>query len=264
MRTLSLIVAAAAVVFTPPALAADLPRAVPAKAPVLVAVPTWTGWYAGLNAGYGWGGEAIHISGDPAVTVAIGIANGVVPSTIAKDLKGFIGGGQVGYNHQFGQWMLGVEADIQWSDIKRNQTILTAVPGPFPPFRTSDEQKLEWLGTLRGRVGFSPAAPWLIYGTAGLAYGQVAVSGYSALNFPALPICTGTYCGASSLSSTEVGWTAGGGFEFAFARAWSVKAEYLYWTSARFRYSCLISWSAHRSHSRRTPWTSRATSRARA
>ncbi len=58
----------------------------------------------------------------PGATVAIGIANGVVPATIANNPKGFIGGGQVGYNHQFGQWVLGVEADLQWSDIKRDQT----------------------------------------------------------------------------------------------------------------------------------------------
>ena len=226
MRLLSLALAAIAVVSAQSALAADLPRAV-TKAPALVAVPSWTGWYAGLNAGYGWGGEAVGISGDPAL-LTIGIPNGVVPATIADKPKGFIGGGQVGYNYQINQWVLGVEADLQWSDIKRQQTILTATPG-FPPFRTSDEQKLDWFGTLRGRLGYVPSAPWLIYATAGLAYGQVSLSGYSALNFPGLPICTGTYCGTGSLSETQLGWTAGAGVEYALNRAWSLKAEYLYY-----------------------------------
>ena len=185
MRSLPLALAAAALA-AQAALAADLPRA-GTKAPAMVAAPSWSGWYAGLNAGYGWGDEAIDISGDPAL-LAIGIPNGVVPRTIAGDPKGFIGGGQLGYNRQFGPWVLGFEADLQWSDIKRDQTALSAVPG-FPPFRPSEEQKLEWLGTLRGRVGFSPAAPWLIYGTAGLAYGGVSLTGYSALNHPVFPPC---------------------------------------------------------------------------
>jgi outer membrane immunogenic protein len=228
MRALSLIVADGAVVCTPSALAADLPRAI-TKAPAMVAAPpTWTGWYAGINAGYGWGNEAAAISGDPALTIAVGIANGVVPSTIAKNPRGFIGGIQGGYNHQFGNWVLGAEADIQWSDIKREQTILTAVGGVFPPFRTSSEQSLDWLGTLRSRVGFVAAPQWLVYATGGLAYGQVSLSGYSALNHPVFPPCFLTYCGTGSASWTQVGWTAGAGFEFAFARAWSVKAEYLY------------------------------------
>lgn len=229
MRPLSLALAANALVFAQSALAADLPRAVPAKAPAMV-VPTatWTGFYAGLNAGYGWGSEAIGISGDPSV-LTVAIPNGIVPASIADNPKGFIGGGQIGYNHQFGQWVLGVEADLQWSDIKRSQTVLTAAPGGLPPFRTSDEQKLEWLGTLRGRVGFVPAPQWLIYGTAGLAYGSVSVSGYSALNHPVFPPCFLTYCGAASISDTQVGWAAGAGFEFGFAHNWSVKAEYLYY-----------------------------------
>lgn len=129
MRPLSLALAANALVFAQSALAADLPRAVPAKAPAMV-VPTatWTGFHAGLNAGYGWGSEAIGISGDPSV-LTVAIPNGIVPASIADNPKGFIGGGQIGYNHQFGQWVLGVEADLQWSDIKRSQTVLTAAPG---------------------------------------------------------------------------------------------------------------------------------------
>lgn len=207
--------------------AADLPR-MTSKAPVMVPVTGWTGWYAGLNAGYGWGNEAVAVTGDEFL-MAIGIPNGVVPASIAKNPGGFIAGGQIGYNRQINQWVLGVEADLQWSDIKRRQSIATAVPGGFPPFLTRDEQKLEWLGTLRGRVGYVLAPQWLIYGTAGLAYGGVSLSGYSALNHAVFPICTGSYCGAGSTSSTRVGWTAGAGVEYALTRPWSLKAEYLYY-----------------------------------
>jgi outer membrane immunogenic protein len=217
---------AAVAVLSSHAVAADLPRAI-TKAPVMVAAPTWTGWYAGVNVGYGWGGEAIAITGDPAL-MAIGIPNGVVPASIAGDPRGFLGGGQVGYNYQTGQWVFGFEADLQWADIKKQQSVFTATPG-FPPFLTADEQSLEWFGTLRGRIGYTPSASWLLYGTAGLAFGGVGLSGYSALNHPVFPQCFNTYCGLGAISSTQVGWTAGAGFEYAFARNWSVKGEYLYY-----------------------------------
>lgn len=225
MRASLLSLAAAAVLSVHSASAADLPRAI-TKAPVMVPVPTWTGWYAGVNVGYGWGSEPVVITGDPFL-MTIGIPNGVVPATIASDPGGFIAGGQVGYNYQTGQWVFGIEADLQWSNIKKQQSVFTAAPAS-PPFMTIDEQSLDWFGTLRGRIGYSPSASWLLYGTAGLAYGGSSISGLSMIQ-PIFPPCFLSYCGAGSISSTLVGWTAGAGFEYAFARNWSVKAEYLYY-----------------------------------
>jgi outer membrane immunogenic protein len=113
------------------ATAADMP----VKAPTYVApapVMYWTGFYAGLNAGYGW-------------------ATG--------DLNGAVGGGQIGYNWQLNALVLGVEGDLQASGQRRSQTI-----GAF-----SVEEKLPWFGTLRGRLGYAQG-PWLFYGTAGVGW----------------------------------------------------------------------------------------------
>src|SRR5713226_3639255 len=96
------------------ALAADLAVKAPVyKAPLVAPVIyDWTGLYVGVNAGYGWGREAINLTGDP-VTVGPGfLIPGGVPTSIAGNPKGFIGGGQIGYNYQTGQWLLGFEADF--------------------------------------------------------------------------------------------------------------------------------------------------------
>lgn len=117
----------------------------------------WTGFYAGINGGYGFG----------------------------PDVRGFSGGGQLGYNYQLDRkWVVGAEADIQYN--------------PQPA----------WWGTVRGRAGYLVMPDLLVYGTGGLAY---------QLNSP--PFNT---------HGNTVGWTAGGGIEWAFTGNWSAKAEYLY------------------------------------
>src|SRR6478735_3468050 len=89
--------------------AADLPsRAAPA--PIIAAVPifTWTGFYVGVNAGYGW-----NTNNDRVFVPGFGFVD-------SGSNGGFVGGGQIGYNYQFNQFVVGVEADIQYADINRN------------------------------------------------------------------------------------------------------------------------------------------------
>lgn len=197
--------------------AADLPVKAPASP--LGASYNWSGIYAGLNAGWGW----VRDRGNTFCIDPTGVVNGFgcVSNAIAGpqiDGDGFIGGGQIGYNWQVNQWVFGVEADIQGADIKGSVDIIFNTgegPGRFVA-----HEKLNWLGTVRGRVGWA----WdrlLIYGTGGFAYGGVDVDQNTI--FPTVQY-------PSSVSMTKTGWTAGGGLEWAFYGNWSGKIEGLYYS----------------------------------
>ncbi|SEM33042.1 outer membrane protein [Bradyrhizobium sp. OK095] len=249
-RTL-LVAAAIGILLAPPAFAADL--AVPhiyAKAPPVVVDPTynWSGFYAGLNIGYGWGRSA---------TTADFIDSGggaLLSSSAGKfDLNGVTGGGQIGYNWQRDMFVVGVEADFQGSGRKGSFDALCAgapaglqdgvcTPGhrgdntfdPALPVAFNLTQKLDWFGTVRGRLGVAVTPRVLFYGTGGLAYGRVSTSGsVSAINVSGSPgsgdNLAFTPVAANFNSSTvKVGWSAGAGIEGAFADNWSAKLEYLY------------------------------------
>jgi outer membrane immunogenic protein len=235
------------------AVAADLPSL--KSAPVATPVLSWTGAYAGLNAGGTWGNSNnlnattwnIYQPAGSADYTAAALLSGNQQSSVSS---GFIGGGQIGYNWQgkFSNlsFVSGVEADIQgiagsggnanrWN-VAPNAGLSGGVTSNVlvPLSLTSNIQgnsQLSWLGTVRGRLGYLAMPNLMIYGTGGLAYGgyssnfQTSVfwqqqSGGSA-NFIQI--------GQNSYSNTMVGWTAGGGAEWMFMPNWSVKAEYLYY-----------------------------------
>jgi len=164
---LSLLTGVAGIVLTAAtASAADLPARQAPPAPVIAAAPifTWTGFYAGVNAGWGW-------RSDDDETVVLG---GATPGTLFfenGDDGGFVGGGQIGYNYQIGSFVVGLEADIQWADTDNGEEVRfvpaggagTFIPGEF------DNNLSDWFGTVRARVGFAFDRV-LIYGTGGLAY----------------------------------------------------------------------------------------------
>ena len=206
--------------------AADLGARPVYKAPPMVAPAfSWTGFYIGANAGYGWGDESSTLapSGDAASQAFWNpsFAAGAAPSAFGYSPNGFIGGGQIGYNYQFSpNWVAGLEADFMGASISGSQAINTNVVGFFPGSFTSS-QKLDFLGTVRGRIGFTPADRWLAYVTGGLAYGDVQYN----LNF-AFPGSNDFH--SINTSSTNIGWTIGGGLEWAIWQNWSLRAEYLY------------------------------------
>ena len=206
------------------AFAADPPLAPTIyKAPPPVRQPTaWTGLYVGLNAGYGWGTQAVKETGDIATGGQLAINAGAIPASVAGGPSGFVGGGQIGFNYQVNTVVLGIETDWQWTNLVANQTVSTNV-ATFNQFTTNAQQNVEFFGTARGRLGFTPVQPVLLYVTGGLAYGEVKLSG-SITN----PACVG-FCGATSTTNVQTGWTAGGGLEYAFAPNWSAKIEYLYY-----------------------------------
>jgi outer membrane immunogenic protein len=175
-----------------PSLAADMPRAVykAASAPIYVAPFSWTGFYVGINGGYGWGSSNWTITGTGLSTGSFGVNGGLV-------------GGTIGYNLQTGSWVLGLEGDFDGSWIKGTETTFCGVPGCAT--------RNSWLATVRGRVGYAWDR-WLPYFTGGLAFGDIKMDpGFG-----------------TTQSKTNTGWTVGGGVEYAFMGAWSAKAEYLY------------------------------------
>jgi outer membrane immunogenic protein len=178
----SLIVATAFAVTA--ANAADLPR--PSyKAPAYVADPifSWTGFYIGANAGYGFGSSSW--------------STGPSPSP-----KGFVAGGQLGYNYQYSAFVFGLEADFDYSAVKGD----VACGGLLVTCST----KNNYLATGRGRIGYA-FDRFLPYFTGGVAFGKLTA---------------GSNLGEGT--STKTGYAIGGGLEYAFSGAWSVRAEYLY------------------------------------
>ncbi len=275
--------AIALALFVGSAAAADLP---PLKAPPYVPPPPmWTGFYVGLNAGGGWGaatnaatvsaplfdGVALAANAVDPLRAFGGLINGgtALANTGVANVNqgGFIGGGQIGYNYQWGSnFLIGLETDIQGATTRGSGSYLGASQdgmhwidptAGLPCFNGAQNTctlsrtalgsgqvtaGVDWMGTVRGRVGYLITPTMLAYATGGLAYGGVygsavhsaimggAVSGLQgalapfngALGLPTIP-------GAGQLSNTQVGWTVGAGFEWMFMPNWSLKCEALYY-----------------------------------
>jgi outer membrane immunogenic protein len=208
--------------------AADIPRAMPVKAPVVVAPAySWSGFYIGGHAGYGWSDATARLEAlVDGVPMPLIPGDPPIPDSYKTNPKGFIGGGQIGFNHQFGRYVAGIEADVSFSGINGSGTYTGLfISGGPPVTRTvvsTHSQKLEWLATIRGRLGFTPVDTLLIYATGGVAFARVE----SETTLAFLGFSGATYNGSGSANLT--GWTAGGGAEYGISRNLTVKFEYLY------------------------------------
>jgi outer membrane immunogenic protein len=220
------------------AFAADMPVKAPLPAPTPVPVYSWTGWYVGLNAGGGWQNTTIDnsvTSNSGSGTAIFPALNAAIPQQLNTHPSGFIGGGQIGYNYQFApNWVAGFETDFQGANIKGTASAADSaldVTSSLFTVAGTGSQKIDWFGTLRGRLGWLPVDPLLVYATGGLAYGQVQTDvSFSGVRSPSSGIIAALNgSSATSLSETRAGWTLGGGLEWMFAPRWTVKAEYLYY-----------------------------------
>jgi outer membrane immunogenic protein len=192
------LVAATLVAAGQPATAADIQRrSRPAQAPppVMTPVPVynWTGFYVGAHGGYAWADT--------------GWTDTVIPGSFSHNSDGFLAGGQVGFNYQINNIVLGIEGDLSWADISGGTT------SPRFGGETFDS-RIDWMGTVTGRVGFA-IDNWLIYGKGGFAWANDNLS----YTFPGF---------AGSSESTRTGWTLGAGVEYGFWNNWSAKLEYNY------------------------------------
>jgi outer membrane immunogenic protein len=153
------------------------------KAPMYNPAFSWTGFYLGLNGGGGWGSSTWDRAGD------LNLSGGVI-------------GGTAGFNWQMNQFVLGVEGDVDWSGVSGTTSALC------PPGCAT---RNDWLGTVRGRLGYS-FDRFLPYVTGGLAAGDIKA----------------TTPGFAGASQTDLGWAIGAGVEAAIVGNWSAKAEYLH------------------------------------
>src|SRR5215469_6754797 len=193
MRRISLSLLAATamgLILSQAASAADL--GMPTKAPVAPLPPPakhWSGIYVGLEGGYGWGKENLNPAFDPFFFSKAGPADkfaGFLDPTISSvSQSGWLAGGFAGAQKQWGSWVLGIEADFDWADIKgtRNGTASacagnalicggSSLTSGFANRLTrsqSIESKIDELGSVRGKVGWAFSQNWMIYGTGGLA-----------------------------------------------------------------------------------------------
>ncbi|HML07129.1 MAG TPA: outer membrane beta-barrel protein [Xanthobacteraceae bacterium] len=193
------------------ALAADLPQPAPPPPPrapatyVPTVVPTynWGGVYIGINGGYGFGDS--DWTNSAAST-----------STGSFSTDGFLIGGTLGANFQMNAFVFGAEVDGDWQDLKGNSGAACGTLGAGAAFTC--ETKSEWIATARVRGGVAMDRV-LVFLTGGGAAGNVQAG-------PSPTAFTGG--GATTNSSTEYGWTAGGGVEVAFTQNLTAKIEYLY------------------------------------
>jgi outer membrane immunogenic protein len=221
--------------------AADLPRR--AAPPVFTPVPvfTWSGFYAGINAGYAFSDNrnirTIGNNGPGAAPVIAPFNTSTVgnvltnrrPGTFRSEQEGFTAGGGFGFNYQFTPGsgvVVGIETDIQYTDLARSRSFLSTLNDP-----SAFRQSLDFLGTVRGRIGYAFDRV-LVYGTGGLAYGDVSYDAQFFGNAAARPLAY-----AGRYSDFQTGYAYGGGIEFAIptdnvlnffkANAVTLKAEYL-------------------------------------
>jgi outer membrane immunogenic protein len=159
-------------------------------------LPMWTGFYLGVNAGAAW-----HKSSYDLVDV--------VPEELtgSKSQLGGTVGGQLGYNWQLQNYVLGIEGDLNWvgSKVSLDNSVFTG---------SNYSSKLTWLSTIRGRAGTLVDPQTLLYLTGGLAVGGVQNDT--------------NISGGFSDHKTKAGWTFGGGVERMLTSHWTAKAEALY------------------------------------
>ena len=245
-------------------LAADLPSrkapAVPPPSPL-----SWTGFHVGLNAGGIWNNNnSIQVSTWPIAQFASASPLFWAPlngSISTGSNGGFIGGGQIGYDWQVPfsgmGFVAGVEADIQGiASSGGNNARNVIYPGPVDGLQSttfwnnaSGSASLQYLGTVRGRLGYLVNPTLLVYGTGGLAYGGVSAnlnqSQIYNLTYGSTPnALVITAIGNANYSNTQVGYTAGGGLEWMFLPNWSAKAEYLYYNLGNVSMTSVMSATA--------------------
>jgi outer membrane immunogenic protein len=199
--------------------AADLPMAPvyqPAAAPVVVRqVYNWTGFYVGVNGGYGWGSQdPFNIITDRFDKFSHGISGGAF-------------GGTLGAQIQAGHVVMGLEADLDWADLTGTSGVVPTSGGVILGGPFNAKTNIDWESTVRARVGYANDN-WLFYGTGGAAL----LGAKTTLTSPGgVAACVGFLINCTG-TDRQVGLVLGGGLEYGFTPNLSAKIEYLYITAA--------------------------------
>jgi outer membrane immunogenic protein len=198
----------------------------------------WSGVYLGGHVGYGFAAAkdtTLAARSPEAATLQTGFQ---APFAQRSDIAGFVGGGQIGYNWRLHPLLVaGLETDFAYANIGGSfgASADFVTDDGIRNFATSTKRLLEWLGTVRGRLGFLPRDDIMLYAAAGFAYGEVSTLG--ALGDGNRLCALDFYCSAGAFSGFALGWTGGAGLEYAVARNWSLKAEWLYVDLGRQNYA---------------------------
>lgn len=198
----------------------------------------WNGFYIGLNGGGAWnnsranGGSfvsnATPLNPNVGVDFAGRMAQGEYGSYDFDKGGFFTGGGQIGINwHLMPRLVGGVETDFEYLGFDQTTTrFFTVTPTFNQASIETASQKINWLGTVRGRLGVTFLQNRLmVSGNGGFAYGDVRNS-FQTIGVPT-QLSPNTQVTTSS-SSTQTGWAAGGGLQYALSCKLSVLVEYLY------------------------------------
>ena len=207
--------AAFAAISTASASAADLPMQSYKSPPVVAQVYNWTGFYVGVNGGYGWGTQ------DPMTPLSNRF------DRTSFNTSGGMFGGTIGAQIQQGYVVIGIEGDLDWANIKGNGVTTPTIGGliiPTQPITLNMATNVSAVGTARIRAGVA-MNNWLFYATGGAAFIKSSATGTSIAGVPCGTLGVLPNCSASSL---RPGLAAGLGAEWGFAQNWSAKLEYLY------------------------------------
>lgn len=201
--SLSSVVACVLAAFLGSANAADMPL----KAPPPMSAPSWTGFYVGVNGGAGWATAAssLNLAG-----FGVGGVGGTIPIA-SHELNGFLAGGQIGYNWQTGNFVLGVEGDGDWANVQGTAPCLVVL---------SCGDNVKWTADATVRVGVLPMSNMLVYVKGGAAWAGETHT----LSSPAIA----GFAINSNLNTTKTGGLIGFGTEYLFAPRWTAKIEYDY------------------------------------
>jgi outer membrane immunogenic protein len=205
-RTLLATVSLGLLALMSPALAADLPAYT--KAPAAVSpLYDWSGFYVGVFGGGGFGNHNIN-NGTP---------NGFANFIFNYDSSGAVAGGDVGYQLQSGQYVIGVEANGMWSGIKGSDASQLATIG------VTDTDNLRWTGSFVAKGGIA-VDRLLLYFDGGWAYGDIVHTSTNPANVPAV----------DSFEVHRSGLTAGGGIAYAVTNNLIGKIDYRYYNFGTF------------------------------
>src|SRR5262245_17419407 len=243
-----------AISITGSAWAADVPARVYPAPLAPVPVCSWCGVYVGLNAGANWGRSEATLT--PSGFWSQDPNSGFFGASGSPEFNktNFSGGGQIGVNSQWGNLVVGLEADIEYIgfSVSRNATFTGPFAGPFggtsEVFNFDESVKNSWVSTQRLRFGWAASPAFLVYGTGGLALSEQSFSQtYTIPNFNGgglAPGFTASVIGTGSVSKLRAGWAAGGGAEWKFAPNWSVRVEYLYIDLGKVQFDSVLGGTA--------------------
>ncbi len=197
-------------------------------APTVIWRPGWTGFYAGVNGGYGVG--TFTPSEADTFTVSYSSESSLDNTGWRLRAGGFLFGGQFGYSRELpNRFIAGVETDLQWSGIDARSCMSESEIEPGSAFYYASDLTVrqDWFGTTRLRLGYQPFDRAMIYATGGVAYAHFSANySGSETGFTTQETVSGTSGGAAG--ATRIGWAAGAGAEYAITPELSLKTEYLY------------------------------------